>query len=217
VVSSLRIRLGQDHWYGRFSRTHPTLRIEAWHQTQIDSRTSVIDFWISGLPAGEWTREIASHPDVAKVESIAEVGGGGLYRVVQRINPVVKLYRRLGLPLRFPLAILDGVITWEVVAKKADFDRILDFLRRRGLDVVVSSIHRGYFPSDLPVLTHSQRQLLTQAMSWGYFTVPRKLTLTELAARLGRSKSSVSESLAHIERKLLESSMRPVQLAPDGL
>ncbi|MCI4327047.1 MAG: helix-turn-helix domain-containing protein [Thermoplasmata archaeon] len=45
-------------------------------------------------------------------------------------------------------------------------------------------------------------------MAAGYFAVPRGITLTDLAARLDRSKSAVSESIAIIERKLLESPRR---------
>lgn len=214
VVVTLRIRLAQDHWLGRFSHAHPELRIEALHWTGIDDRTSVLDYWIGGLPAGKWIREIAANPDVKKAEALAELGDGCLYRIVQRANPVVGLYRRLGLPLKFPLVVEEGVITWEVVAKRRDFEKILAFFHRRKLEVTIAAVHRGLLRSHFPALTTSQRQLLTEALGAGYFTVPRGITLTDLARRLGRSKSAVSESLALIERNLLESSLRPVQLAP---
>jgi len=46
-------------------------------------------------------------------------------------------------------------------------------------------------------------------MAAGYFAVPRGITLTALARRLHRSKSSISESLALIEKQLLETALRP--------
>jgi predicted DNA binding protein len=64
------------------------------------------------------------------------------------------------------------------------------------------------------VLTEAQQQLLTEAMAAGYFAVPRGITLTDLARRLNRSKSSLSEAIAVIERKLLESAMRSSALSP---
>lgn len=213
VVVTLRIQMAQDHWLGKFSKAHPGVRIEAQHWTGIDSRTSVLDYWIEGLPAGTWTREIDAFPDVRRVEALAELGDGCLYRIVQRTNPVVRLYRQLGVPLKFPLTAMAGVITWEVVAKKSDFDQILAFFHRRKLTVTILSVRRGILRSHIPLLTPGQRQLLTEAMKTGYFAVPRGITLTDLAKRLGRNKSSVSESLALVERKLLETSLRPVQLA----
>lgn len=207
VVVTLRIRMAHDHWLGRFSTAHPQLRIEALHWASIDEGTSVLDYWIEGLPGGRWAAEIASNPDVRSVDPLAESGEGGLYRVVQRMNPVVHLYRRLRLPLRFPMAIRGGSITWEVMGKKTELDAILEFFRTRKLAVVIASVRRSLEPGHLPVLTPHQRQLLAEALRAGYFAVPRGITLTGLARRLGRSKSAVSESLAHIERKLLEGSL----------
>jgi predicted DNA binding protein len=61
----------------------------------------------------------------------------------------------------------------------------------------------------LPTLSAAQHQLLNQAMAAGYFAVPRGITLTELARRLNRSKSGISESIALIEKKLFETALRP--------
>lgn len=48
----------------------------------------------------------------------------------------------------------------------------------------------------------------------GCFAVPRKITLTELAQLVDRSKSSVSEAIALIEQKVLESAPRHSSLLP---
>ena len=214
VVVTLRIQMAQDHWLGRFSARHPEVRIEALHWASLDEGSSVLDYWVSGHPAGVWTREIATNPDVQRVDALAEAGTGALYRVVQRMNPVVQLYRRLRLPLRFPMAIQAGVITWEVVSKKSAFDVIMAFFRERKLKVTISAIRRGLSEGRLPVLTAHQRGLLSEALRAGYFAVPRRITLTQLAKKVDRSKSSVSEALAHIERKLLEGSLSQAGLAP---
>jgi predicted DNA binding protein len=41
-------------------------------------------------------------------------------------------------------------------------------------------------------------------MAAGYFDVPRRLSLTELASQLGMAVSSLSEILAVAEKKLLQ-------------
>jgi predicted DNA binding protein len=51
-------------------------------------------------------------------------------------------------------------------------------------------------------------------MAAGYFAVPRRITLTGLANKLGKSKSSLSEMLANIEKKLLESALNPTSVSP---
>jgi hypothetical protein len=210
VLATLRIRVPQDLWTGSFSRLHPTLRLEALNRTDVEKDVSVSDYWISGTPPGAWTSTIAAYPDVRSVESLAEVGDGCLYRVTYQNPPIIYLYRRLRIPVQFPLRIQAGYIIWEVCARRVEFQAVLDFVRENRRDFSIVSIRRQPLRSHLPTLTDAQQTLLARAMAAGYFAVPRGITLTELARRLGRSKSAVSESIAIIEKKLLETAMRPV-------
>jgi len=213
-VATLRIRIPRELWTSVFSVAHPSLALEALNRTDVSKDVSVSDYWIGGQPPGVWAREIAGSPDVLKVDSLAEVGGGCLYRVTYRNPPIIYLYRELGMPMQFPLRLQGGFIRWEVVARRSDFEKVLRFARERDPDLQVLSIRRRSLRSHLPMLTEAQHELLVQAMAAGYFAVPRGITLTNLAARLGRSKSSVSESIAVIEKKLLESALRPSTLIP---
>jgi hypothetical protein len=212
LIATLRIHIPKNLWTGLFSRAHPSLRLEALNRTDVSSDVAVSDYWIGGGPPGIWAAEISGYPDVTHVESLAEVADGCIYRVTYGNPPIVYLYRRLHLPLQFPLRIQSGIITWEVVARRADFDEVLRYIKRRRLDVTIVSVRRRPLRSHLPALTQGQQQLLSDAMAAGYFAVPRGITLTDLAKQLGRSKSAVSESLAHIEKKLLESALQPSTL-----
>jgi hypothetical protein len=194
---------------GQFTRRHPEVRLEILNQGVVTSEVSVSDYWMSGGPPGIWTSEIASYPDVVKVEGLAEVGGGSLYRIAHRNPPIVYLYRRLRLPLQFPLWVEGGRIRWEVAARYSEFQEVLEHARSVDPTVQVDSIRRGPLRSHLPLLTEVQQHLLYEAIAAGYFAVPRGITLTELARKLNRSKSSVSESIALIEKKLLETAVRP--------
>ena len=196
-------------WTGRFTSTHPQVRAEALNSGEVSSEVSVSDYWISGTIPGIWAEEIASYPDVVRVESLAQVGEGCLYRIAYRNPPVVYLYRRLGLPVQFPLRMQAGVLEWEVAARYSDFQTILAHAREVDPQAKVASIRQRPLRHHLPVLTETQHVLLTEAMAAGYFAVPRGITLTALARKLNRSKSSLSESIAIIEKKLLESALRP--------
>jgi hypothetical protein len=213
-IATLRVRIPRDLWTGAFSSAHPSVRLEVLNRTDLTKDTSVSDYWMSGHPPGVWANEIAGFPDVLGVESLAEVADGCLYRVTYRNPPVVYQYRRLSLPLQFPLKIHAGVITWEVIAQRAAFDQVLEFARSRDPDVQVSSVRTGPLRSHLPMLSEAQHRLLSTALAAGYFAVPRGITLTALARQLGRSKSALSETLARIEEKLLESTLRPSTLLP---
>jgi hypothetical protein len=212
LLATLKIRIPKGLWTGQFSREHPNVNVEVLNWADVSKDSSVSDYWISGQPPGTWAREIAQYPDVIKVDSLAEVGEGCLYRITYRNPPVIYLYRELGLPIQFPLRIQGGSIRWEVVARRSEFDEVLRHAAKADPGFQILSIRRRPLRNHLPVLTDSQHHLLTQAMAAGYFAVPRGITLTDLARRLDRSKSAVSEAIAIIERKLLESALRPTSL-----
>ncbi len=213
LLATLRIRIPKDLWTGPFSSRHPQLRLEVLNRTEVDSELSVSDYWIGGGAPGEWAAEISAFPDVRQVDGLATVGEGCLYRIKYRNPPVVGVYRRLRLPLQFPLRIQAGYITWEIVARYGEFRTILAHARTADEHLQVVSVRRRALRSHLPLLTDAQHALLTEAMASGYFAVPRGITLTELARKLDRSKSSVSEGIAVIEKKLVESALSAGSIA----
>lgn len=217
LLATLRVRIRiKGPWTGAFTRAHPNVIVEILNRSDLSEHFSVSDHWISGLPPGVWAREVGRYADVRKVDSLAEVADGSIYRITYRNPPVVYLYRKLGLPIQFPLRIQGGVIRWEVVARRSEFESVVRYARTVDPEFQVVSIRRGPLRSHLPILTDSQHQLLSRAMEAGYFAVPRAITLTDLARRLDRSKSAVSEAIAIIERKLLESALRPTSISPQG-
>lgn len=210
LLATLKVRIpDKGPWTGSFTRVHPGLFLDVMNRSEVTEDVSVSDYWIGGRPPGVWAREIAEYPDVLKVESLAEVGEGSIYRITYRNPPIIYLYRKLRLPLHVPFRIQAGYIHWEVAARRSELDQIIQYARTVDPEFHLISIRRRPLRTHLPVLTESQQQLLTQAMAAGYFAVPRAITLTELARQIGRSKSSVSEAIAVIERKLLESALRP--------
>lgn len=213
-VATLRVSVNRAQWAVEFSRRHPTLRIDVLNRTDLSPRTSVSDLWIQGPAPGVWTAELSSSPEVLRAESLAEVAHGCIYRVAYRNPPVVGLFRRLGVPVQFPWRLQAGVLTMEIVAPRTAFDAILRFARAGGRRIQAVSVRHRPLRSHLPFLSEAQEQLLLEALAAGYFAVPRGITLTELARQIGRSKSSVSEALALIERKLLETSREPVGALP---
>ncbi len=214
LVATLRVTIPSSIWTGPFSMRHPTVRLEALNRTEVTPSSSVSDYWISGGPPGIWAEEVLSYPDVLRVESLAEVGEGCLYRIKYRNPPVVAIYRQLRLPLQFPLRIQAGRMTWEVVARLAAFRAILGHAKRADPAVQIISMRRRTLRSHLPVLTETQHTLLAEAMAAGYFAVPRGITLTELAKKLDRSKSSISEGIALIEKRLVESALNAGSISP---
>ena len=207
LVATLRVRIPDRIWLGPFSRRHPGIGLEVLGRSEIGRTHVVADIWIGGRPAGIWRREIARYSDVSHVDCLAEVGPGSLYRVRFVGPPVIELYRQLEVPLPFPMRVQGGAIEWEVVARAPEFQRIVRFAQSIDPHLRLTWTRRAPLRSHLPRLTRAQTALLKRAIAEGYFSVPRRITLVDLAREVNRSKSSVSEALARIELKLLESAL----------
>ena len=155
-------------------------------------------------------------PDLARLRTMAGVlsisvvgtrGSTARYLAVVRRPRFVRLATELQALLRFPQTVANGRFLVEVAAPLSRLRALVKGLRRISGRVEVLRFGHDPMRSFPPTLTSHQQFLLRQALDAGYFDVPRRVTLTELATRLRRSKSALSQTLARIERELVESSV----------
>ncbi len=93
-----------------------------------------------------------------------------------------------------PFTVQAGRAEWDHTGNGEELRRML---RDRGLRIAVRRVRKGRG------LTPRQREILLRAIEEGYYDFPRRITLSELAEKLGISKSYLSETLAKVESKLL--------------
>jgi predicted DNA binding protein len=93
----------------------------------------------------------------------------------------------------------DGV--WTIQVRFDDHSTLTAFYREcseRGVPLEVRSVHNPGIPEvvDFDVdLTDKQHEALSRALEAGYFDVPRRVNLTELAAELGVSDTAASQRI----------------------
>ena len=92
---------------------------------------------------------------------------------------------------------------------------LLEALRSSGVPAEIEAVRPGPLRGLTATLTERQREILRRAVLDGYFEVPRRISLTELARRVGVATSTLSVTIAVIEKKLVESHAELVELAAD--
>jgi predicted DNA binding protein len=92
--------------------------------------------------------------------------------------------------------------SWSFIARKAsDIRLVLARLEREGIQTRIEDIS----PLEpRPTLTGRQKEIMTTAVSQGYFEFPRKINLTELSELIGVKPSTLSEILRSAERRIME-------------
>ncbi len=200
---NIEVDVSEEAWPGRFTRLHPDLLIEIHNIFAVAGHNALGDFEIKGTTT-EWASEIEAYPDVVEVSPLDVPPEKGRYRIRFHETVLISLILELEVLLRYPTSIRNGIVSIETVDRVSRIRRLLAVLHKSKYEPRIVSLRKEFLRFRRPDLTPVQRVLLGQALAYGYFHVPRRITLTQLAMKLHRSKSTVSEKLAIVEKKLAE-------------
>lgn len=167
-------------------------------------------FWTWGGSEESFERALAEQEAVEGLRLVDDAADRQLYRGE---------YRLAGDTLLKGIVEYDGVVLeaqgdgeeWEMLLRFPDSDAFREF-QRTAVDeevATVDSVYGGADParSTNTELTRRQRETLITAYRQGYFDIPRKITLVDLAEELGISDQAVSERLRRGEAKLVGSQL----------
>ena len=97
----------------------------------------------------------------------------------------------------------DSVITYSFMVPTFEAYRgIIGDLEKSGHNVKVLKV--GKFEQQIGVLTENQEKIFWLALKSGFFDYPRQLGMAELAAKLGITPATLSETIRRGTRRLLE-------------
>ncbi len=190
-------------WLGRFTRAHPSVRVDVLDRLEMDAQETLFSVRVTPGRPGGWHAELAALPGVHRVEALREDADEAVLRVFFEGATFLPLLRSHGLVRQFPFPVQNGDARWTVVGPAAKV-RALAARLRRDPGVRLEAIGPGLAAESRPWLTARQREVLRHAVTSGYFEVPRRVTLSQLARQIGVAPSTLSVTLATVERKVLE-------------
>jgi len=198
----IRIEAEKGSWAWGLSRRYPDLVMGTRTILPLPGGITLAEYRMQGVPK-DWTREISAFPDVEQVLPLDEPPTPTLYRIRYRESVLSGIMVKDEVLLKYPVSIQNGVVTVETIDLLSRIRQIATDIHDAGFTVKLGSLRKVSSRIQLPDLTPIQRSLLYQAVASGYFDVPRRISLTRLAQKQVKSKSTVSEMLAIIERKLV--------------
>ncbi len=200
----LRVALPEGMWLRTLSLRHASLQLDVTDRLDVGRGITLFEVRIPTEDVGRWGPEIRELPYVRDVELIGVLPGAGLYRVLFAGPTFLPILKRMRLMQHLPYPVRDGFATWSLVAPER---KIRELIRRLDTDRTVyevESVRPGPVRKVPSSLTPRQQEVLQRAVAEGYFDVPRRISLTKLAARLEVAVSTLSVTLAVIEKKILE-------------
>lgn len=206
AIVKIDIEVRRTNWTCGLTLRYPALTLEIDSILPLGRGSTVGDYHLLG-PRKEWATEIAQFPDVDSVSPLDEGPTPTMFRVRFRATILSRLMVKDRVVLRYPASVQNGILTIETIDRISRIRKILQDLQRGRLSPRLGSLRRVSPRHRLPHLSPVQRNLLNQAVSAGYFAVPRRINLTRLAQKVGRSKSTVSKMLAVVEQKLVAAAL----------
>jgi len=147
--------------------------------------------------------EVKNHKSVIEI-SILEKDEKRVRFNVKTKDPFL-LYAiiRCGVLVNFPVRVREGYAYWRLVSSRESIDKLLTLFDQKGIEYTILRIGNSPYSidDDKNKLTLDESTILNKALSLGFFEIPRKITLEELANMLGKSKSALSVTLRKIIKK----------------
>lgn len=199
----LTITLPEAVWVGRLSRAHPatTFRVLSAFTTD-DGGVGIVEVETGeGSDPSPIVDDIGAQADVTDLTVLHAEGDRALVQFGTTQPQLLQAVQAAGAPIDLPVDIVDGAARVTITAAHDRVAALGQRLDAFGLDYRLESLDGDHGRSEL--LTDGQRALLEAALEAGYYDTPRTCTLTELAERTGRAKSTVSETLHRAESALV--------------
>lgn len=200
----IELQLPSDYWLSRMSRRFPQNTFWVMALQGLRSGRSIAHIAGQGLPTEE-LRELLQHdPSIREVRVMEAGRPGTLLRVDYRHLVLVPILEETGMVPRYPFAVRSGHAYWEVLGLQRISRRSLQLVEDRlpGSRVLAVLTSRAY-PAGSQ-LTPRQAEVFDRALLRGYYSYPRRISLTRLAREIGVDKGSLSVMLVRIEARLAE-------------
>jgi predicted DNA binding protein len=146
---------------------------------------------------------IKSHPSVFEFSILEKEDSKTRVNVKTKDPFLLYAIIKCGVLIDFPVRVQEGYAFWRLISSRKRIDQLLTIFEEKGIDFELLRI--GISPykieDDKNTLTLDELNILETAISLGFFEIPRKISLEELANQLGKSKSALSVMLRKIIKK----------------
>jgi predicted DNA binding protein len=105
--------------------------------------------------------------------------------------------------INFPVNIKNGIAEFVLSGLRTSINSFFEILESKGVKYEIKILGKYVQDKTIIDLTPRQLEIYYRAQEEGYYDVPRRITLTELAVKLDLAKSTLSSMLQRVHKKLI--------------
>jgi hypothetical protein len=204
--AKIAIHMPNKLWLGEISRKHPAFefRITAFVPIKTDPFVGNSLVSITGFQTSIVVQSMKNHPSLKEFHILKE-SSCCIDVETRTLDPfLLQAIVRSSILVNLPVVVQNGIAHFEISGTRENINEFIEFLESKNINCELKEI--GEFSQNTDyLLTPRQQVIYDAAKKSGFFEVPRKINLTELALQLNMAKSTLSSMFQRIYAKLLGS------------
>jgi AraC-like DNA-binding protein len=204
-LARVKIKFPDQLWISEIFKNYPDIKMEISHFLPYDLEKSIGNSVIEILHYNieSIIEEIRIHPSVFEFNVIEKEENRVKFNIKTKDPYLLYAIIKCGVLVDFPVRVEEGFAYWRLISSRERIDQLLTLFERKNINFELLRI--GVSPyvieDDKYKLTLDELTILDKAISSGFFEIPRKISLEDLANELGKSKSALSVMLRKIIKK----------------
>ena len=213
-ASRITFEIPDKNWIGKISQRFPDFEFEFHSAIPVDSENMVSNdlLAIKGVTPIKCLDLLEKRPDVLNFKILEQNPTKIILTIKAKGHFILYTLMKYNLVVQFPIIIKNRIIDLHIAGLHENIDQFIEDLDQQGMDVQIKKIGKYNCSNPVHSLTPIQRDVFEKAREKGYYDTPRKISLTELAEYMNKSKSTLSKIFQRIHKKLLGDQIYKVKL-----
>lgn len=204
-LARIKIKFPEQLWISEVFKNFPDVKMEISHFLPYDLEKSIGNSVIEIMhyDLGAIIEIVSSHPSVFEFNVIETEENRVKFNVKTKDPYLLYAIIKCGVLIDFPVRVEEGFAYWRLISTRERIDQLLTLFEEKNINFTLLRIGKSPYmiENDKNKLNLDELNVLDKAISLGFFEIPRKISLEELANQLGKSKSALSVMLRKIIKK----------------
>ena len=204
-LARIKIKFPADIWISTLFEKFPDIKMEILYFLPYDLEKSIGNSIVEILyhDIEPVKKLIQNHPSVFEFSMLEQEETRIKFNVKTKDPYLLYAVIKCGVLVNFPVNVREGNAFWKLIATRDRIDKLLMLFEEKDLKFDILRIGKAPYNLDEEnsKLTLEEDRVLDKAIQTGFFEVPRKISLEDLAVLLGKSKSALSVMLRKIIKK----------------
>lgn len=207
VQVKFNITVPKTKWLAKINKKYPELTFNILSKFLLNNNIGNTLFQIKGPTIKNFLSDFKKISNSLTYQILFEGDDFVLLNIKTEDPLILTALMKTQLLLMYPLTIKNGIVEVKVIAERSKIDQFLLKLEHKTINFSIRSI--GYYHGTR-LLTLKQNEILQIANKKGYYDIPRKISLSNLAKELNISPSALSETFRRIHKKISINHLRSI-------